>query len=122
MTLALSEEALLFHFGSVSPMRGGIPGDGLRALRGLRGENLPALRLGLRRAGLSVLSVIPFLSQSFIDLEMTDRLAQRELESLLLDEDFERLRRTAPRRPARRWIPPPRPDASRESWGATDCA
>jgi hypothetical protein len=36
---------------------------------------------------------LPFLSSSFIDLETTDRIAQRELEALLLAEDFERLRR-----------------------------
>lgn len=35
---------------------------------------------------------LPFLSQSFIDLELTDRVARRELERLLLGRDFRELR------------------------------
>jgi hypothetical protein len=36
---------------------------------------------------------LPFLSSSFIDLDTTDRVAQRELERLLLETDFSNLHR-----------------------------
>ncbi|MGQ0720429.1 MAG: hypothetical protein ACT4PE_02520 [Candidatus Eiseniibacteriota bacterium] len=35
---------------------------------------------------------LPFLSQSFIDLDVTDRIARRELERLLLGKDYRELR------------------------------
>jgi hypothetical protein len=77
----------------------GRPIFGFLVLLGLLGLYTFVVREGhlpLPGYGVVLFAVVylPFLSQSFIDLETTDRIAQRELETLLLAEDFERLRFT----------------------------
>lgn len=70
---------------------------GVLVLAGLLGVYAFVLhegRLPLPGWGIGLFAVLylPFLSHSFIDLELTDRLARRELEELLLGRTFRELR------------------------------
>jgi hypothetical protein len=70
---------------------------GALVLAGLAGVYVMVLREGALPLpgwgiGLFALLYLPFLSQSFIDLDLTDRLARRELEELLLGRTFRQLR------------------------------
>jgi len=85
------------QWGSV---RLGRPVYGLLVLAGLLGVYSVVLREGfLPIPGWGIMAFaflfLPFLWQSFIDLETTDRLARDELEELLLGNDFEELRWTS---------------------------
>lgn len=77
--------------------RVGRPAYGILVLGGLVAAYLHVVRTGalpLPAYGVLFFAVVylPFLSQSFIDLELTDRVARRELERLLLGRDFRELR------------------------------
>lgn len=70
---------------------------GTLVLAGLAGVYAVLLRGGafpLPGYGIGLLAVLylPFLSHTFIDLSLTDRIARRELEELLLERTFRELR------------------------------
>jgi hypothetical protein len=70
---------------------------GVLVLLGLVGVYVLVLREGavpLPGWGIGLFAVLylPFLSHSFIDLDLTDRLARRELEELLLGRSYRQLR------------------------------
>jgi hypothetical protein len=75
----------------------GRPVYGALVLAGLLGAYVEVVgggTLPLPGFGILVFAVLylPFLSQSFIDLDVTDRIARRELEGLLLLKDYRELR------------------------------
>jgi len=81
----------------VGPYKVGRAAYGVLVLAGLLGVYVLVLREGMLPLpgwGIAAFAVLylPFLSHSFIDLELTDRLARRELEELLLGRNFRQLR------------------------------
>lgn len=89
--------ALLDLDVEVGPYKVGRAAYGTLVLGGLLGVYTAVVHRGAIPVpgfgiGLFALLYLPFLSQSFIDLELTDRLARRELEELLLGRTFRQLR------------------------------
>lgn len=89
--------ALLDLDVEVGPYKVGRAAYGVLVLAGLLGVYVIVLREGalpLPGWGIGLFAVLylPFLSHSFIDLDLTDRLARRELEEMLLGRNFRQLR------------------------------